>query len=54
MEKTISSSMLCDFENHLKLDEKSENTVKKYLRDIDAFARYAEGLTKRRSTRFDH
>ncbi|MBR3965132.1 MAG: tyrosine-type recombinase/integrase [Clostridia bacterium] len=54
MEKTISSSMLCDFENHLKLDEKSENTVKKYLRDIDAFARYAEGREVTKSLVLDY
>ncbi len=54
MKKTISSSMLCDFENHLKLDEKSENTVKKYLRDIDAFARYAEGREVTKSLVLDY
>ena len=54
MEKTISSSMLCDFENHLKLDEKSENTVKKHLRDIDAFARYAEGREVTKSLVLDY
>ena len=43
MKKMISTSMLAEFKRHLVLDEKSENTVKKYLHDIAELARYAEG-----------
>ncbi len=43
MEKIISTSMLAEFKRHLVLDEKSENTIKKYLHDIAELVRYAEG-----------
>ncbi len=43
MKRIISTSMLAEFKRHLVLDEKSENTVKKYLHDVAELARYAEG-----------
>lgn len=39
MERIITSSMILDFENYLRMDEKSENTIEKYLRDVRAFCR---------------
>lgn len=39
MERIITSSMIQDFENYLRVDEKSENTIEKYLRDVRAFCR---------------
>ena len=37
MNKNITNSMIEDFENYLRMDEKSENTIKKYLHDIRVF-----------------
>lgn len=41
MAKIITNSMLEDFENYLRSDEKSEHTVEKYLRDVRAFYEFA-------------
>ena len=37
MERVITNAMIQDFEKHLSLDEKSRNTIEKYLRDVNAF-----------------
>lgn len=37
MERIITNSMIGDFEYYLRADEKSENTIEKYLRDLRAF-----------------
>lgn len=37
MERTVSNSVIRDFENFLHSNEKSENTIEKYLRDVKAF-----------------
>lgn len=42
MTRTITNSMIGDFESYLRSDEKSDNTVEKYLRDVRAFAVFAE------------
>ena len=42
MERIITSSMIGDFENYLRLDEKSENTIEKYIRDVKAFCAFVE------------
>ena len=41
--RMITEKILSDFEKHLRGEEKSENTVEKYLRDARAFASYASG-----------
>ena len=41
MERVITSSMIGDFESYLRSDEKSDNTIEKYLRDVKAFCMYA-------------
>ena len=41
MEKITTIAMIRDFEMYLRLDEKSENTIEKYLRDVRAFHNYA-------------
>ena len=41
MSRIITNSMIGDFENYLHSDEKSENTIKKYLRDVRAFCEFA-------------
>lgn len=38
MERIITEKTIQDFEAHLKSEEKSKNTVEKYLRDVRAFA----------------
>lgn len=42
MERIITNSMIGDFENYLCSDEKSANTLEKYLRDVRAFTVFAE------------
>ena len=41
MEKIITNSIIGDFESYLRSDEKSENTIDKYLRDVRAFCEFA-------------
>ena len=43
MSKFTVSSMIDDFENYLWSDEKSKNTVQKYLRDVRRFFNYVNG-----------
>ena len=38
----LSEELIEQFGKHLVLEEKSEHTVEKYLRDVRAFAAYAE------------
>lgn len=40
--RIITNSIIGDFENYLRSDEKSENTIEKYLRDVRAFTVFAE------------
>ena len=40
--RTITNSMIEDFENYLRSDEKSDNTIEKYLRDVRAFIAFAQ------------
>ena len=42
MERMITNSMIGDFEIYLRSDEKSDNTIEKYLRDVKAFFAFAE------------
>ena len=42
MSRIITSSMIGDFENYLRSDEKSGNTIEKYLRDVRAFCMFTE------------
>lgn len=42
MNRIITNSMIGDFEAFLRSDEKSKNTVQKYLRDVRAFTVFAE------------
>ena len=43
MEKIITNSMIADFQRYLRLDEKSENTVLKYIRDVKLLKKYING-----------
>ena len=42
MERIITNSMIGDFESYLRSDEKSDNTIEKYLRDVRAFSAFTE------------
>ena len=42
MTRIITNFMIVEFERYLRFDEKSENTIEKYLRDIRSFAVFAE------------
>ena len=42
MNRIITNSMIGDFENYLRSDEKSDNTIEKYLRDVRAFSVFVE------------
>ena len=39
--RLLSDKQILAFEKHLKSEEKSQNTVDKYIRDVRAFAVYA-------------
>ncbi len=41
--KVITSKIIQQFENHLIMEEKSQNTIDKYIRDVSAFAEYLGG-----------
>lgn len=36
----ISNKIIQQFEKHLRMEEKSQNTIEKYIRDVTAFAEY--------------
>ncbi len=42
MSRVITNSMIGDFEGYLRSDEKSDNTIEKYLRDVRAFTVFAQ------------
>ena len=42
MKRVITGKMIENFERYLYSDEKSVNTIKKYLRDVRAFCRFAD------------
>lgn len=41
--RIIAEKKITDFENQLRNDEKSDNTIEKYLRDIRCFSEFANG-----------
>lgn len=41
--RIIAEKKISDFENQLRNDEKSDNTIEKYLRDIRCFSEFANG-----------
>ena len=42
MERIITNSMIGEFESYLHSDEKSDNTIEKYIRDVKAFCVFAK------------
>ena len=47
-ERILTADIICQFKEHLVLEERSENTIEKYIRDIKAFVVFLSGaiLTK--------
>jgi len=45
MIRRINNNMLDKFRNNMYLDEKSRNTIEKYMRDVKAFCAFLEGRT---------
>ncbi len=41
--KIITDKIIQQFENYLRMEEKSQNTIDKYIRDVNAFAEYLGG-----------
>lgn len=39
-EQTITRETVSQFENHLRMEKKAQNTIEKYMRDITTFAEY--------------
>ncbi len=42
-EKILNNELLDRFKNHLRAEEKSKNTIEKYIRDVKAFMQYVDG-----------
>lgn len=42
--RILTEKQIAIFELHLKSEEKSDNTVEKYIRDVRAFANYMGGI----------
>lgn len=53
MSRIITNSLIGDFKNYLRSDEKSGNTIDKYLRDIRVFCNYANGKEINKSVVMD-
>lgn len=49
-EKIITLKTIQSFENHLRMEEKSQNTIDKYIRDVRAFASYLNGTSIAKET----
>lgn len=45
MERTLTQNIISDFYKWLQSEEKSENTIEKYIRDVTAFMAYLGGET---------
>ena len=41
--RILTEKLIADFSRYLESEEKSENTMQKYLRDVRAFAVYLSG-----------
>lgn len=52
--RTITNSAIMAFEKHLKNDEKSENTVVKYLHDLYYFLNFTQGKPIDKSMMLDY
>lgn len=53
-ERILTVDIICQFKEHLILEERSENTVEKYLRDIKAFMMFLSGRELTKETVIDY
>ena len=44
-ERILTADIICQFKEHLILEERSGNTIEKYMRDIKAFVSFSSGAT---------
>ena len=49
-ERTLTAHIICQFKEHLVLEERSENTTQKYMRDIKAFIAFLSDATLTKET----
>ncbi|MBO4733540.1 MAG: tyrosine-type recombinase/integrase [Clostridia bacterium] len=49
-ERTLTADVICQFKEHLSLEERSENTIEKYMRDIKAFVAFLSDATLSKET----
>ena len=49
-ERILTADIICQFKEHLVLEERSENTIEKYIRDIKAFVAFLSGATLTKET----
>ncbi len=49
-ERILTADIICQFKEHLFLEERSENTIEKYMRDIKAFIAFLSDATLTKET----
>ena len=49
-ERTLTVGIICQFKEHLILEERSKNTIEKYMRDIKAFIAFLSAATPTKET----
>ena len=49
-ERILTADIICQFKEHLILEERSENTIEKYMRDIKAFILFLSGKVLSKET----
>lgn len=54
MEKNIENTQIEAFARYLKEEEKSKNTIEKYIRDVKSFVRYVNGMEISKETVIDY
>ena len=48
--RAITAKIIAEFKEHLILEERSTATIEKYIRDVEAFAAYAQNNTITKET----
>ena len=53
-ERILTADVICQFKEHLILEERSENTIEKYMRDIKAFVLFLQSATLTKEVVIDY
>ena len=53
-ERILTADIICQFKEHLILEERSENTIEKYMRDIKAFIAFLFDATLTKEVVIDY